>query len=415
MSVLFNNVMIYLVLDTNNWIYLANGLDPIKNKYQDTLHYDLLKKLKDLQIKGQIEILVNEIILKEWKRNKKHTESKIKTLKNKLANESGSFKEIEKFAKSDLKEIKDSYRKGIKKEINQNELHIKEVESFIKNNCVQIEISEKIKLQIFELSINNDVPFHNNKNNVGDAAILLSAVDYLRKKENKESFKAFFVSNNIQEYTDGKNVGNFHPELSKLIGDLNIEYHRIIPSALKVSEKIIADMEIFYQKIANLAIQQFTWDIETREKGTMMFMNVQYIDENLKIEEYLTLTVAKDKGRLRPNFISLILPSYINTQNGIFLFFTHRKYNKENHKLEYDLENTNTLHISFDKVTSETSTARFWDGYANDNSTGLVQDVFQAMLEYDSIFVMYFNKDETHKSISVPLFSFREQFTLIPN
>lgn len=407
--------MIYLILDTNNWIYLANGLDPLNNKYQDTLHYDLLKRLKDLQNKQQIEILVNDIIIKEWNRNKKHSLSKITNLKNKLNNEISSFKDIEKFSKSDLKEIKENYRKGIQEQIEQNELHVQEVENFIHNNCKKIEISNNIKLKIFDLSINNLAPFHNNKNNYGDAAILLSAVEYLSEIGTLEEISAFFISNNIEEYTDGKNLKVFHPELSELIGELNIEYHRIIPSALEISEKIIADMELFYKRMADFAVQQFTWDIDSRENGTMMFMEILYYDENVKIKDYLSLTIAKDKGRIRPNFISLILPSYIDSTNGVFLFFTNRKYDEENSNYQFDLENKSSLHISFDKISSETCTARFWDGYSKDKSTGLIKDVFQFMLEYDSIFVMYYNKDGSYKSISVPLFSFREQFPLIPN
>lgn len=41
--------MIYLILDTNNWIYLANGWDAGNDKHHDSLHFELLQSLSELR------------------------------------------------------------------------------------------------------------------------------------------------------------------------------------------------------------------------------------------------------------------------------------------------------------------------------------------------------------------------------
>ena len=161
--------MIYLILDTNNWIYLANGLDPISNKHHDDLHYELLKSLKELKDKNQAQVIINDIIVTEWNRNKEHCKAKIKKLEQKLANKDNVFNEIEKHTTANIDQLKEEFIQSIEKEIRSNEAHIQNVEDFIFNDCVKVEISQEIKLKIFDLSINNQAPFHNKKNNVGDA------------------------------------------------------------------------------------------------------------------------------------------------------------------------------------------------------------------------------------------------------
>ena len=52
--------MYYLTLDTNTWIYLANGTEPVR----------LLTFIKQEVDKGYVTILLPEIIIKEWDRNK---------------------------------------------------------------------------------------------------------------------------------------------------------------------------------------------------------------------------------------------------------------------------------------------------------------------------------------------------------
>lgn len=350
--------MIYLILDTNNWIYLANGLDPISNKHHDDLHYELLKSLKELKDKNQAQVIINEIIVIEWNRNKEHCKAKIKKLEQKLANKDNSFKEIEKYTTANINQLQEEFIRSIEKEIRSNETHIQNVEDFILNDCVKVEISQKLKLEIFDLSINNHAPFHNKKNNVGDAAILLSAVEYLKNRQDYFGYQAFFISNNIEEYTDGKNLKDFHPQLAGLLNGVNLQFERILPSALNVSKQIVAEMEQFFIKLAEYAVEEFTWELDLKESGVLMFLDVRYHNNHKEQDDYLTLCVAKDNDQNRPRFISFILPNYLNKNNGIFLFFTANQVDDTSKEFIIELDKKATIRVHFESETDDTFTAR---------------------------------------------------------
>lgn len=147
------------MLDTNIWIYLANGLDPISNKLHDNLHFALLETLKHHKDKNDICILINDIVIAEWQRNKEHCKLKIKKLQNKLGNNS-TFNDINKYVKSKTDDLQNEYNQAIKNEILENEAHIQRVEDFLLKDCQKIDVSNEVKLRIFDLSVNNKAPFH---------------------------------------------------------------------------------------------------------------------------------------------------------------------------------------------------------------------------------------------------------------
>jgi len=59
---------------------------------------DSLKKSKD---SNEIGILVNEIIVEEWKRNREHCKLKIEKLQDKQKNIKQVFGDIDKYVKTD--------------------------------------------------------------------------------------------------------------------------------------------------------------------------------------------------------------------------------------------------------------------------------------------------------------------------
>lgn len=79
--------MIFLILDTNIWLYLANGFDSDKNTHEHNLHQEshiaLLQRLKNAVETGEVRILINDIILDEWKRNEAVSQTLISILERK--------------------------------------------------------------------------------------------------------------------------------------------------------------------------------------------------------------------------------------------------------------------------------------------------------------------------------------------
>ena len=158
---------------------------------------------------------------------------------------------------------------------------------------------------------------------------------------------------------------------------------------------------------ADLAVKAFTWDIQKEDKGTLMFLDVPYQQEHSDSIEYLSLTVAKDKSKPRPDFISIILPNNVVQENGIFVKFS--KTVKKNGQWDMQMEIGDPVRIPFEDCNDKDCTARIINGYAaHDN--GEKEDIFQKFLDFDHVLFLFVYPDGSHKSLSVPLFSFKEQY-----
>ncbi len=239
--------MIYLIVDTNIWLYLANGLDALTGKHCDDQHFKLLEELRQLKENNDICIIVNEVIFEEWKRNKEHCKLKIEKLKKKLNNPEEHFRELKKYVKTEIQTLQTEYLEGIKLDIKENEEHIKKVEEFLFNDCIKAEITDKIKTTIFDLSVQKAAPFHNKKNNIADACILFSAREFIINQDFYTEDSAIFVSNNFEDFTDSKNKDDFHPEIREILKPVLISYERILPKALKISKEIIIELEEYHK------------------------------------------------------------------------------------------------------------------------------------------------------------------------
>jgi hypothetical protein len=163
------------------------------------------------------------------------------------------------------------------------------------------------------------------------------------------------------------------------------------------------------QAMADAATKMFTWEVQKVEKGSLMFLDVAYQRENVDSQEYLTLTVAKNKSLQRPDFISIILPSNIVQSNGIFIAFANSN-NSKNGKSIMALEKANPLRVSFEKCGSETCTARIVDCYLIDEKSNGKIDLLQKFMDFDHVLFLFIYPDGTHKSVAVPLSTFKKQY-----
>lgn len=176
----------------------------------------------------------------------------------------------------------------------------------------------------------------------------------------------------------------------------------IIQSAFSQSPKEVEAM-------ADEAVASFTWDVEKTDKGTLLFLDVPYLKENSDKTEYLTLTVAKSKSEKRPAFISVIIPNNIVQSNGIFIAFANTVSTKEGGR-KIQIDNESTKRINFENCNDADCTARVIGGYLTDEKTNKKIDIFQNFLKYDHALFLFVYPDGSHKSVSVPLFSFQKQY-----
>lgn len=182
----------------------------------------------------------------------------------------------------------------------------------------------------------------------------------------------------------------------------------------ELRKKNLRKLESIMQQALHLdvIVKSFDWDIQQGQRGTIMFLDIPYYRDNQESEEYLTLTVAKDYSKNRPEFISVIVPNNVVPDNGIFLTFGNTIKDNNGHR-QIALEDKGPYRIDFENCNDQTCTARIIGGYIKDNDTITQVDIFQKFLDFDHVYFLFVYPDVSHKSVSVPLFSFKQQYSTL--
>ena len=221
--------MTNIALDTNIWIYLT----------KDTF-YELWIKFKEMKESGEIRVVVNDIILKEWARNKETT------IKNLTANIKNEYKSAQNLANYLTGEAKEKYLQTIseyKAEANRIQManeRVEEIEVFM-NSCTIIKTTKTQKLFIAELATNKNPPFQNNKNNFNDALILRNICEFV-ESEYPQLYDLIYVSNNPDDFID-KGTKEVHSDLFNGLKPIRLKNVTGLGEALKLAPELIDDFD----------------------------------------------------------------------------------------------------------------------------------------------------------------------------
>lgn len=221
--------MTNIALDTNIWIYLTKDA-----------FFELWNRFKAMKENGEIRVIINDIIFKEWERNKATT---IKSLIDSIKSEYKSALNLTNYLQGDTKA---NFLKTIseyKEEANRikmAEARVQEIEAFMKS-CEVIDTTDKQMLLIAKLASNKKPPFQNNKNNFNDALILRNICEYVESTF-PQLYDLIYVSNNPTDFTD--------PDTKEVYSDLIEDLHPIrlksvseLGEALKLAPELIADFD----------------------------------------------------------------------------------------------------------------------------------------------------------------------------
>ncbi len=266
----------YIIIDTNNWIYLANSNDPLDGGNEGN-HFKLFEKLSEKIKEGSVVLLINGLIKTEWERNKldandliekykKRTESITTTLKN-------VQKELGSTLNAEITSVISGYRSLMETKISQNESHVNNVVQLL-NSCVEIDVSNEIKVKVSDWAVAKQAPFiGDKKNSTADALILFSAVEYIKSISDEldvfdtpfyNSPRSIFVSGNKGDFSATNNSDLIHDHLKPILDEVNMLFFRSLPRALDhidnllFQETEIAKMEL---EIENLDDSTYSCDI----------------------------------------------------------------------------------------------------------------------------------------------------------
>lgn len=139
----------------------------------------------------------------------------------------------------------------------------------------------------------------------------------------------------------------------------------------------------------------FNWDIERKDKGSLMFLDVPYTTESLN---YLSITVAKAKKINRPSFMSIVFPSNLDRQKGIELVFVNNVG---------DSTNLSSMRAGFTEFDKSNYGIRFVNGYSKNG-----KDIFDSFLKYKYIIFTFFTKSKS-KTIIVPIEEFKNIYSTL--
>ncbi|SFE64116.1 hypothetical protein SAMN05518672_108208 [Chitinophaga sp. CF118] len=88
--------MVNLILDTNQWVYLNNALDPHSGNQQPGQHFKLLEKILEMVEAREITLWKMDLILEEWTRNKGHAHDLIEKIKRQRSETITNLKKLNK-------------------------------------------------------------------------------------------------------------------------------------------------------------------------------------------------------------------------------------------------------------------------------------------------------------------------------
>jgi len=227
--------MIYLVFDSNIWIYLLDE----SWKEDNPLDY-----LEHWISENHVQILLPSIILMEWE-------------KHKIVEKEKRKKELRDFFVMADEILESSSFLGEKrkpeKQVQIIEKQFNRIENLLKNNTKELEISPDVKNLTIERSISKEAPMHTNKNSVADTLIILSFLEFV--SANPENHY-LFVSENIKDFFEidnkKKSKDNFMLELcysfeKDLIG--KSEFLRDLIIFFEKNYKIHTDIKKDFDKI----------------------------------------------------------------------------------------------------------------------------------------------------------------------
>ncbi len=309
--------MTYLIVDTNNWIYLASSKNPDNDTFEDWKHMKLYDTLAGKITDQEIKLLVCDIIIDEWRRNKGETEGLVKKLNNEIVSSKAVINKVARPLQQEdrllLRTLFEPYKTKVLDKIQENKNHIAKVEALL-TKAEKYAISGEIKVFAADWALSKKAPFiGDKKNSMADALIFFGAVEYLKKKiAGLHPFDDFiFVSGNKGDFSSPADENIIHEDLSPTALTIDLKFFRSLPAALNFIEKAIKDRPPLF---TDVEIAEMEADINDASDDWYIcdvcspgeeneYSNLVYFSAPHKIEELDKYDI--DPNQMRINFAEI--------------------------------------------------------------------------------------------------------------
>ena len=256
--------MVHLILDTNIWIYLAEGQHPF------VLH-GIIKKADN----QDIILLVNDEIIKEWDRNKEESKSRIeKELLKQIDSAKELYTCLEDIDAIAYKELLNKIKKNKPDFLKTIETRFNTVDDLIRNRSVKVPIKKEHKLTVIEWALNQNAPFHRKSNSVADALILISSIDYIKKNGiNTVNYNridvsdSIFVSYNSDDFSKGvkgEDKDIIHPDLKPYLDSVGMTYERNFGKILNLASDLRTEIDDYMEYVERKIIEQMELEYDIK-------------------------------------------------------------------------------------------------------------------------------------------------------
>jgi hypothetical protein len=222
----------YLFCDTCVFLNLAT----------DIKLYDVVQKLLELVDKGQIKVVMSDVVKSELSTHKGTIVSK------RIASYSQLLKNIKNLYELFSEETEQILKKDIQT-IQQNlpqmeKVLSKSLDEVVKlaNKSTQIAYSDKHKNNVIQRGIDKTFPFHRNKNSIKDALIAETFVEFISNLP-EDCDKIYFVTDNTEDFSDISNKTMPHPNWANNFND-KVLYSTNIATVINDIEPEAIDAEI---------------------------------------------------------------------------------------------------------------------------------------------------------------------------
>jgi hypothetical protein len=207
------------------------------------------------QIRAKIDaeeciLLVNDIIITEWNRNKAAT---IHSVTSSILNESKSAKKIAGFIddagqKQQFLEIINQYLSSEQVRIRKATDLVNQVEDLLVNRSVNIEVTDVMRLESVSMALDKRAPFVRKSNSVADALIILSAISYVRE----HGYSSIFISDNFTEFGEAIRPGEqhaLHHDLEPIFATVGMRYFVNPALAMNLAQQYIEEYNEYMESV----------------------------------------------------------------------------------------------------------------------------------------------------------------------